>query len=132
MKIDELRAKTKDLYAPAFYGDQPCRYHDASDELLLSVTGGCGPGGVGDFLVPDTIWGLNIKPSCSIHDFLYAFGVTQEDKDLADLVFLDNMIRQVEAGAWWLKVPRRHRAVMYYGKVKDFGGSAFWKDKVKP
>ena len=132
MTHEELRAKTRILYAPSDYGHQPYRYHDATDNMVAKYTGGCGPGGVGDFLVPDTIWGLNIKPSCSIHDWLYKWGETEGDKELSDLIFLENMLRQIEAASPWLKILRRHRAVNYYGAVKDLGHKAFWKGKVKP
>lgn len=128
----ELRTKTRPLYAPSRYGTQPCRYHDAPDSLMAKFTGGCGPGGKGDALVPDTNWGLSIKPSCSIHDWMYKWGQTQGDKELADIIFLENMLRQVESASMWFKIPRRYRAVTYYGFVKDFGKKAFWKGKEAP
>ena len=129
MNPEELRYQTRFLYAPSTYGSQPCRYHDAPNEMVAKYTGGCGPGGKGDFLVPDTIFGLNIKPSCSIHDWMYHWGQTTGDKDLADIIFLENMLRQIESASWFFKFLRRHRAVDYYGAVKDLGRKAFWKGK---
>lgn len=119
------------LFAPLEYGDQPCCYHEASQELIESVTGGCGPGGFGDYFVPDTVWFLSIKEACKRHDWMYAFGLTIEDKELSDRVFLNNMIRIIDAYTkWgWLKRLRRKRAKTYYNFVKYAGGPSFWHDK---
>jgi len=95
----------------------------------------CGPGrGVLEWLVPDTIYGVRVSVACSIHDFMYAHGKTPADKDEADIVFLNNMIRLIEAhgGMWVLRRLRLHRAVIYYEAVKNFGGPAFWNTKNKP
>ena len=34
---------------------------------------GCGPGGAGDKLVPDTMYGLDVSNACRIHDWYYRF-----------------------------------------------------------
>lgn len=91
---------------------------------------GCGPKGYGLF-IPDTIWGLRITPACDIHDFMYALGETEADKCEADRVFLNNMIRLIDAaGSWsivrWL---RQRRAMTYYQAVHELGGPAFWSGK---
>ena len=54
------------------------------------ATFGCGPGGIGDWFVPDTIWFLNIKPACQIHDWYYRFqpGASEEDRAAADRILL--------------------------------------------
>lgn len=43
----------------------PDEFWNLSLEELRSIVnrGGCGPGDSGDRLVPDTVWGLNIKPA---------------------------------------------------------------------
>lgn len=112
------------LYAPR-------SYWDASEDLLFAVTGGCGPGGVGDLLVPDTIWGLNIRRCCQIHDFMYWEGLCHADKEAADRVFLYNMLRVVQARTKnkWLRRLRVRRAKTYYEAVSTFGGPAFWDNK---
>ena len=95
----------------------------------------CGPGrGVLDWLVPETILGCSVSAACSIHDFMYAEGATAADKDEADCVFLNNMIRLIEAhGGWgWIQRLRLNRARIYYEAVSHFGGPAFWHDKNKP
>lgn len=107
-----------------------------TEEQLAEIVGGCGPGGLGDYLVPDNIdwpwpWGLSIKPACKIHDFDYHMGQTLEDKKRGDRVFLNNMIRIIQAETKWSWVRRRRlrRANLYYEAVKQFGAPAFWAGK---
>lgn len=122
------------LFAPDPYGCQPCSYFDATPQMLEDAAGGCGPGGVGDRLVPDRMYGLSVRPACSIHDWMYHFGQDLEDKKKADGVFLENMVRIIDTKTrWdWVKFLRRRRAKKYYKLVKWFGGPAFWDKKNKP
>ena len=115
------------LYAPPSYWETP-------KEKIDRITGGCGPGGFGDWLVPDTIYGLSVFQSCRIHDYMYHIGKSLTDKEEADRVFLNNMIRQIRDGTkWkWLMFFRRQRAKTYYLFVKEFGGPAFWDGKNRP
>jgi hypothetical protein len=98
------------------------------------ICNGCGTKGLCGYLIPDTIWGLNITVACDIHDFMYSTGKTAEDKVVADRVFLYNMQRLIEAGwQWnWLKRRRSNRAEIYYDFVDRRGGPAFWKGKNQP
>jgi len=78
------------------------------------------------------MWGLDVSEACNIHDWMYSEGKTVDDKRKADWTFLDNLGRLIHnAGGWpvlrWL---RRRRAYDYYLAVKNFGGPAFWKDKM--
>jgi len=109
----------------------PKEYWEMSKEAIDEITGGCGPGGLGDKLVPDTIYGLSIFAACRIHDFMWHFGVTQEDKDIADRVFKNNMIRIIEAKTKYkiIKWLRIRRANTYYKAVSVFGDGAYWNDK---
>lgn len=96
--------------------------------------GGCGPGSLGDWLVPDTIYGLSIKPACSIHDYMYSVGECDDDKTDADDVLLNNLVRIIRAATsskllLWLRL---RRARTYYLAVHTFGGPAFWDGKNKP
>ena len=115
-----------ELYAPeAFWQLAP------ADKAALC--NGCGAKGFGGWLVPDTLWGLSIEPACDIHDAMYHWGRTRQDKAAADRVFLNNMLRLVEAHSGrLLKWLRRYRAVSYYAAVRDFGGPAFWAGKNPP
>jgi hypothetical protein len=95
----------------------------------------CGPGrGVLEWLVPENIVGCSVSAACSVHDFMYAHGITATDKCEADAVFLNNMIRLIEAagGPWLLRRLRLRRARIYYEAVSHFGGPAFWNQKNRP
>ena len=94
---------------------------------------GCGPGGAGDKLVPDTMYGLDISPACRIHDWYYRF--YPEDKEearaMADRIMKNNLLRIVEANTkskvlLWL---RRRRCHTYYIMVRKFGGSSYFEDR---
>ncbi len=111
------------LYAPKTYW----RLTPTAKALICN---GCGTSGWKGRLVPGHLLWLSIKEACDIHDFMYHVGVTLADKEEADRVFLNNMLRIVEAeSVWFLKRIRRHMAVDYYGAVRDFGGPAFWDGK---
>ena len=94
----------------------------------------CGPGrGLLELLVPETIYGLRITTACAIHDFMYRLGGNDKDKCEADDVFLNNMIRIIEAHTKNRVVlwARLKRAQLYYQVVRNFGGPAFWMGKNK-
>lgn len=108
----------------------PPSYNEALPEVRAAING-CGSAGWKGDLVPDTIWGLCITPACNRHDWMYTIGETLEDKDEADRVFLNNMLRLIEAAGGWkiLKKLRRNTAKEYYKAVHFFGGPAFWVGK---
>ena len=112
------------LFAPAQYWETP-------EHIIDDMTGGCGPGGFGDWLAPDTNYGLSMFQACRVHDYMYAVGETLAAKEEADRVFLNNMVRLVKDGTrWrWLRQLRLRRAKTYYFFVKTFGGDAFWNGK---
>jgi len=91
---------------------------------------GCGTGWSAS-LIPNTIYGLCIYRACCIHDYMYEVGTTIEDKEEADRVFLNNLLRIIEAKkAWWFPhFLARSRAMKYYESVVNFGGLAFWQNK---
>lgn len=109
----------------------PEEYWNMSSEAIDEVTEGCGPGGIGDYLVPDRIWGVNIFYACQIHDWMYHFGVTGADKVKSDDVFINNMTRIILAKRTcpWLMRRRLRMAKIYFLMVRDHGGPAFWNDK---
>lgn len=113
------------LFAPTAYWRLP--------ESERSRTG-CGPGRLGDLLVPDTVWGLSVKPACSIHDFMYQIGEVEADREIADRVLLNNCVRLIGAkrSIWVIRRLRLRRARTYYQFVRSFGGPAFWRGKNKP
>jgi hypothetical protein len=113
------------LYAPS-------SYWVSSEEWRSEVGHGCGSGKFGDRLVPDSLLWLSIYSACSIHDWMYASGVVEADRDCADRVFRNNMVRLVGGGSRWLRWPRLQLVRLYYGAVHHFGGPAFWRGKNKP
>lgn len=108
----------------------PKSYIDATEIERNYVDGGCGPGKLGDYLVPDKIWGLNIKIACTYHDWMYFVGETYQDKIRADKVFYNNMLRLIESNSRWFfpKCVRRILAHIYYWYVCEYGGEFFQKD----
>lgn len=110
----------------------PEEYKEATKEKKNAVCNGCGSKGLGGWIVPDTLYGLSIELACDIHDWMYENGSDNIDKSTADRVFLNNMLRVIDAeSSKILKALRRQRAMKYYTAVKDFGGSAFWVNKNK-
>ena len=102
----------------------------ATDEATLAMlTGGCGPGKYGDYLVPDTMYGLSIKSACVVHDYEYAVGKTSDDKRKADLHFLENLLFIVNRDSRWkiAKWLRGYRVMSYYLAVANGGDSSFGK-----
>lgn len=103
------------------------------DVELFKIVNGCGAAGAKFDFVPDTILFLPIKHACYIHDFDYSVGKTLEDKYKADFRFLCNIIAIINAeSVWFLKWPRRQRALTYYNSVCDMGHKAFWAGKKNP
>jgi len=94
------------------------------------ICNGCGPKSKFDF-VPDTVWFLDISEACNIHDYMYAVGIDEADRDDADAAFLHNMLVIVEMKTKnkWLRIMRKRRVKKYYQAVHFFGGPAFWANK---
>lgn len=104
----------------------PDSYWQATEEEIEEHTGGCGPGKLGDAFVPDTMYGESVFLACQIHDWMYFVGETQEDKKVADRVFLLNMVELVDDGEI-LDSLRLRRVMTYYQAVAMAGGEAFDK-----
>ena len=97
----------------------------ATKEDRDKYSGGCGPGKFGDWLVPDTMWGLCVSEACNIHDWMYAYGVTANDRKEADDILLRNLYILIDndSPTWLFRKLRRVRARTYYFWVRSFG----WK-----
>jgi len=102
----------------------PDTYWDASEEELKEHTGGCGPGKLGDWFVPDTMYGESVFLACQIHDWMYFKGIDEEDKRWADLIFLINMTILIDDGELIDRL-RLVRVMTYYQAVSHHGGEAF-------
>jgi len=104
----------------------PQNWKDASAEQKADYVG-CGPGKFGDWLVPDTMWGLCVGRACSIHDWMYAYGKTEEDRLEADDTLLANLYILIDNDdpSWVFRSLRRVRARTYYFFVRQFGANSF-------
>ena len=110
----------------------PTGFKLASEKLLEEICNGCGAANSKFDFVPDHIYGTCITYACHIHDFMYNDGVTIEDKEEADRVFLNNLLRLIDRDKHkWYKPTRlqRIRAKEYYLAVKYFGAVAYWAGK---
>ena len=135
------------LFIPEEYRDHynSLIRHGSLDEFL-GHKAGCGPGGLGDYLVPDRLFGvIDVTEACKIHDYMYKVEKDLEGKKRADRIFLNNMVRIIVA----MTTPdedgftieeeimrKRREACLaesrtYYTMVKWFGGPAFWDGKNK-
>ena len=117
-----MTTKSPRLYAPE-------SYWNATPAERSAVCNGCGAAGWKGKLVPNTMWGLNIRKACDIHDWMYHYGTTEADRHDADKAFLNNLIRIINAHGGVLAGLRRYRATTYYNAVHRFGGAAFWDNK---
>jgi len=92
-------------------------------------TGGCGPGSIGDWFVPDTMYGESVFLACQIHDWMYGEGENLEDKKWADIVFLVNMTLLIIDDKGLLDSLRLRRVMTYFEAVYFGGGDSFDKGK---
>lgn len=98
---------------------------------LLEICNACGAAG-SRLPVPQTAWGMNLKPMCHIHDVGYEKGETNDDKEMEDRRMRNNGHRLVRLkSVWFLKPLRRLRIQTYYVLVHNFGGEAFWDGKLE-
>lgn len=109
-------------------------YNKASAEEKARICNGCGSAQAKFDFVPDSIYGLKISEACYRHDWRYSIGRTLEEKAHADWEFLQNLLTIIESAPGFfnkaLRIPRRARAMKYYGAVVDFGDEAFFAGKI--
>ena len=106
----------------------PMSFWGATDELRGDLTGGCGPGNIGDYFVPDTIYGLSVRPACKIHDWCFAVWNDKPGFTLSNNIFKNNMIRinEQHKGPQWIKKLRLPRIKKYYQAVHFFGEPSYF------
>ncbi len=105
----------------------PSTFWMATEEEIEAKTGGCGPGSIGDWFVPDTMYGESIFLACQIHDWMYGEGQDLEDKKWADIVFLVNMTLLIIEDKDVLDVLRLRRVMTYFEAVYFGGEDSFGK-----
>ena len=84
---------------------------------------GCGGDNWLGKLIPDNLAGIDIYESCRIHDWLYEVGGSEEDKEKADIIFLHNMISEIDTNdTWYTNEDKALRmACVYYKAVVKYG-----------
>ena len=74
----------------------PQSFWDADQDLRDAVAGGCGPGGSGDMLVPDRMYGLKVTSACKIHDWTFAVWNDKKGFELSNNLFKNNLVRIID------------------------------------
>jgi len=97
----------------------------------------CGAGdGIGDWLIPETMFWLKVSASCWVHDKMWSTANgSWEDFHYANSVFIHNLISIIsyQSKSTILKHARMYRAVTYFNAVDSIGASiymAMHKDKI--
>ena len=107
------------------------RFIETDFAELLEICNACGAKN-SRLPVPQTAYGMSLKPMCHVHDFDYHAGKTIGNKDMADRRMKNNGQRLIEMrSSWVLSTLRRARVYSYYLMVHRFGGPAFWDGKTK-
>jgi hypothetical protein len=104
-------------------------WHSSPHERGLRCNGAGAAGGI---KVPNTMWGLDLKPIFDIHDWEYAEGGNSRKRLAADVNMMINAQLLIEAHTTkvWVVGPilrwlRGIRANTYYNAVRQFGTKAF-------
>ena len=110
----------------------PWSFWTADVELRKSVVNGCGPGAIGDLIVPDKILGLNVKAACEIHDWMFCVYKCSEGFCLANDLFRKNMIRinHQHQGMGILKKARVPLILVYHFFVENAGKPFYFEAQI--
>ena len=87
---------------------------------------GCGTG-ITAYIIPNTVYGLNIRIACCIHDYGYEVGGTEEDRQKLDDELHDNIEAIIDSfDTWYYPTrPAKLRADTYRFAVEKAGAGAF-------
>lgn len=100
------------------------------DHTKYKTCDGCGSGW-NKRIVPDSIFFVNIRIACCIHDYRYEQSGTIEDKRIADNEFYVNIIAILEPHfkKWYFPASRaKFRAKVYYEFVEKYGDHYFFSE----
>ena len=96
----------------------------------------CGAGeGIGDKLVPETIWGVRVTLACFVHDYMWELSeASWADFHHSNAVFLSNINAVIlalsnKSRVNVMKNLRMYRAVTYFNSVDTVGAELFWLSK---
>jgi hypothetical protein len=114
------------LSAPETFWTAEKEYPD----ILEDLTNGCGPKGILDWVIPDNLYLLSIKPACKIHDWCFAVWNDKHGFSFGNNLFRNNMQRIIETayeksgkGLWarFLRKRRMNLTLVYYAACANFG-----------
>ena len=94
----------------------------------------CGAGKLGDYLIPDTLWGLNVSPACYIHDQMWSLAEPSwSDFHASNALLFVNcaFIIQARSANFFIRDLRIARAATYLLAVSTLGAPIFWSLKEK-
>jgi len=95
----------------------------------------CGAGkGIGQKLVPETVYMLVISAACFFHDMSWEFSDgSWDDFHQSNSIFLHNLIAIIQKGSKneLLKCLRLYRAVTYYNSVDTIGAKIYKRQHEK-
>ena len=125
MKVGKWTLESADV--EGFTLVAPTTFLNATQKEIENKTGGCGPGSIGDWFVPDTVYGESIFLACQSHDLIADPFPHLLDKKWADLTFLVNMTLLVIDDGNTLDVLRLRRVMTYFEAVYFGGDDPFEK-----
>lgn len=96
------------------------RYRNLNEVQRRFICNGCGGKG-GLFKPPNYLF----EASCDHHDFNYWLGFTEEHRKLADVQFLQAMLRDSRRAPWWKRWWLQGAAWRYYYAVRACGKRFF-------
>lgn len=110
----------------------PESFFTATEEEVDKFIGGCGPGKLGDWLVPDTVYTESITDPCGGHDWGYHIGKDKLDKFYADIfLWVNSVIATCDPfDLSKIDILQQRRITTYFQAVLFGGGGAF--DKGEP
>jgi len=95
----------------------------------------CGAGnGLGNYLVPDTFYGLCVSAACWIHDQMFTLAeATWKSFYFCNEIFLENLKRIIHfySSNFVMRQLREIRAYEYFAAVALPGSICFWNPKRK-
>ncbi len=103
--------------APSAVAQSPAALAPSAAEAQQATTA-CGPGGVGDQLVPDSGPWFNFTAACAAHDACYG---AQLGQAYCDSRFRDDMYAHCATRVWYQRGLCRNTANAYYEVVRRFG-----------
>ncbi len=99
----------------------PNDYQSLSKEIKYEITNKCGPDGILNILIPNSLLGLDISESCNIHDYMFHTSRTSKNLKNADQIFLKNLKLQIRNNSsGFLKPIRTFMAYLYYTSVRIY------------